>query len=173
MYPVIFGDLNQALAGSADGYHPFNGDKQRLVITTPAVGSTHTIQIVPSGAPALGDLTITYKGEPAYVLWNATNADISTALNNLSTIVQEGLTVDVVGTLAGAVTLTFNRKPSAPLGVIPNLINAGGIPLVVVRNVSAEGSDGWFNNTYDVSIYSLYFRSVHQNKQKLYAMDLV
>jgi len=180
VYPIIFGDLNQAMAGSADGYHKFNGDKQRLAITTPSNGQLLIQYLNFPVAATAGSVNITYRGETVNVAWNATAAEIQSALRNLSTLVQDdrrlvvGSSFDVAGGGGGLVVLQ-DPKPvryNYPITVQSSLTSAGAF-IPITSTVNQEGRDGWLGTTYDVSIYSLYFRSVHQNQQKLYAMDLV
>ena len=181
MYPIMFGDLQKALAGSADGTHRFNGDKQSLVINTPSqLSNPANLVIAQSAVADGGSVTILYKYSQITVAYNATPSQIIEAVDAMPSIVEDGLKANVAQDFANALDVVIyllrtsdqTIRLRTPLSVISNLTNAGAP--VALSSVWTEGVNGWLGGiAYDVTIYSLYFRSVHQDNRKLDSQELV
>lgn len=181
MYPIIFGDLNKALAGSVHGSHKFNGDKQRLVINTPpSAGVAANVVITQSAAADAGTATISYKGSQVQVDFNAPANSIGVGVTRMQSFEREGLVATAVEDFSNAnnVVITITKASGqpvyleSPITVSSNLTNAGSP--VGLASVWTPGSNGWVSGvSYDVTIYSLYFRSVHQENGRLETNELV
>lgn len=177
IYPLIFGDLQKAAVGSIEGYFRFNGEKNRIAITTPANGTNASLTLAQSAVADGGSIAFFYKGDHTNVAYNATTAQIEQAINALSSVRKERLVCSAVDDFADAndVVLTLTKKNGQakkldePIKYVSQLTNAGS-PITITPTV-VSGQDGWSNGTFDVSIYSLYFKHVNQHNGRLEVKD--
>jgi hypothetical protein len=179
VYPIIFGDLGKALVGSVDGYHTFTGEKQRLQINTPALGSGSVVTITSNSIPDAGSYFVSYKGTVQRIPYDATTAGIEVYINGIPTIVKDDLKVTVVNSFdSGApCTISIFTKTGQPAEDVVKYFNVwtdattAGTPVQVTENL-VDGTSGWINGTYDVFIYSLYFRDIAQHHKEFVVTDL-
>lgn len=107
--------------------------------------------ITPSAAPASGTYVLNFGGDAtAAIQWNATAADIQTAIRTLTGLEE----ATVTGTLATAVTVTFKGYygNAALMTVTSNTLN-GGITLAVAQATAGETWDEAIVRTEDLVQY--------------------
>jgi len=101
-----------------------------------------------SAAPASGTFTLTYGGQTtAAINWNATAGEIKTALEALSTVEVDDITVS--GPIADDVTFTFANTlgDTDPITITSSLKDAGAVDIIAsiaetVKGVPAVGALG-------------------------------
>lgn len=181
--PLVFGSLSKALHGAVDGYIRFVGDKNRLefdITSTAGVNSTNTFTT--STAPTAGSYKFCYKGVySANLAFNATPAQMKTALEAMSSIIDADVTAtfNVALNDAGNVSVATLVRPNGQpvileenIEVIPLSTLSDGVNQVDVTATRTDGTNGWVSGVYDIDIYSLYFRTLHQDRGKLAVEDL-
>ena len=179
VYVIPFGDLDKQLSGAIDGHHHFKGNKERLQITTPPVGTPETQVFTFSLAATGGTFQITYKNETTDDLaFDATTIVIAAAINRLSTVISDDITVSVNQSpvsLTLTITQSITRqaiKLKNTFSMFSKITNAAGNMFPVTKTVTSA-VNGWINGTYDVSIYNLYFRTAFIVNGHLVTEDVV
>jgi hypothetical protein len=187
VYPIMFGNFQKAMAGSIDGYQKFDGSKMRLQITTPNTATNAIITWTQSATPTVGAFHISYRGAKTRILqFNEPIVNIESAIDALNTVKEDDIKFSI-GSLINAATtvsVTVTRKSTGttyPESMIANdlihLVPTGsllatGTPVTSTSQASTAAVIGWLNTgVYDVSITSLYFKTIHQDGARLITED--
>ena len=184
MVPIMFGNFGAAIHGAIDGYHRFDGSKKRLIINTPPPQTFGVVQVTQSAVVLQGTFKFVYKGEKTNpIAYNATANTINTALNNLQSVKDDNIKLSIDGPLV--ISPSFNLVTYSS-----NLIGSPGNQSVEIPAlVYIEAGDSTFINssssvivthpvigfpsssTYDITVTSLYFKSIHQDGTRLHVED--
>jgi hypothetical protein len=186
--PIMWGNLAKGLHGSIDGYNRFVGDKNRFEFTTPQAGTAGEIAYTFTSAPANGQVRIGWRDSQTTlaVQFNTTAQNYSDIMNSLPSVIEDDLEfnfdVPFLGNTVSTATITrrstgqpvhFDRR-NALIATRNTLEDAGTNE--VIANIQSfpvvDAVEGWVNGSYDVDIYSLYFRTLHQDQGRIAVEDV-
>lgn len=177
--------------GEVDGWHAFRGDRERIRVVTDAVGVNAEIEITMTVVPTAGTFTIHYKGDSTAALaFGATAATMDAAVNALPSVIAEDLKYTFETTAAAApgavltAAITDRSDNPKPLNGTGLLYMESQDPLVLVdwgasteESVTGQYGFGITGNapgtgTYQVDVYSVYYRHLQQHNGRLEVEDL-
>lgn len=177
-------DFAGALDGQINGYHSFQGDKERVVIVPDSAGTKATVTLtIGGGAPSGGTLRIGYKGDwTASLAYNGDKDDvIADAINKLPSVIADDLLYSLDVAMSAGTTVVFTVTDRA--GNVKKLKDSGvlefdfGATSTATHGtqVVAEATLGFPESSatnYEVDVFSFYYRNLHQTRGRFKMEDM-
>lgn len=192
-------DEKGTLRGEIDGWHEFRGDRERLrIVTAAAPTDTFYTTTFSANIAATAFATFEYKGDysATFNTGTATYDDLTAAANAIGTVIKEGIEfkirrsslldagtdpLDLAGTMLFYVYERGSYNSVTSQGQ-PYLLNGVGDARLIlndntalVNNVlggSVQGVQGFVAGTYQIDVYSVYYRHIQQHNGRLEMEDL-
>lgn len=175
-------DLDEALRGALKGWFPFDGSSFSIRFQTPSAGTNAVVSFVQSATADAGTLKLGWT-DPVSGLTSFTNelafnssaAALKSAFEALESVVQAKIFVTFNQAFSAGATVTMtitglNGEAVALGGNLPlfvsKLTNTGANTTCAISE-STHGVPGFFAATYDVLIYSMYYRTIRKQPKRI------